>query len=164
MAVQPQKSIDLIWPELTSRFYAPCKSVTFYSYLVFGVIICGGSGVLTVFLKSEWSMSDVSAALLGYFPALFGAAVLEFTTEHQQWLRSLGLIGLCVLLAVAFIAVKTEEGWQLFWALTGTVLGILFWWVANGLNTRFDDVQPQSALGGDPSGTLQQSSDKEWRK
>src|SRR5260370_21286402 len=109
-------------------------------------------------------MSDVSAALLGYFPALFGAAVLEFTTEHQQWLRSLGLIGLCVLLAVAFIAVKTEEGWQLFWVLTGTVLGILFSWVANGLNTRFDDLQPQNALMGGPSATLQPSSDKQGRR
>src|SRR5258708_12170068 len=102
MAVQPQKSIDLIWPELTSRFYAPCKSVTFYSYLVFGVIICGGSGVLTVFLKSEWGMSDVSAALLGYFPALLWAPVFEFTTQHHQPLPSPGLLSLFFLLAVPF--------------------------------------------------------------
>jgi hypothetical protein len=158
------KSMDLIGPELARRFWTPCKSVTFYSYLIFGVIVCGGSGVLTIFLKPRWSAADISAALLGYFPALFGAAALEFTAEHQQYLRSLGLIAVSVLLTVAFIVVKTEQGWQLLFSSAGTVLGIFFWWVANGLNKRFDDVLPQSALGGDVSGNLPQSQDPEWKK
>jgi hypothetical protein len=69
-----------------------------------------------------------------------------------------------VLLTVAFIVVKTEQGWQLLFSSAGTVLGIFFWWVANGLNKRFDDVLPQSALGGDVSGNLPQSQDPEWKK
>ena len=164
MATATQKSMQLIWPELVHRFWAPCKSVTFYAYLFLGVILCGGSGVLMTFLKSRWGVEDISAALLGYFPALVGAAVLEFTAEYQPYLRSLGVIALSVLLPVTFFVARTEHGWQLFWSLTGTVLSILLWWVANGLNKRFDDVKPQSALGGDESGSLPESQDKEWKK
>jgi hypothetical protein len=153
--------MDLIWPELVRRIRVPWKSVTFRAYLVFGIVLCGGSGVLTIFLKSQWRIEEVSAALLGYFPALFGAAALEFTAEHQQYLRSLSFIALSVLIPVAFIVAKTEHGWQLMWSLLGTVLGILFWWIANGPNKRFEDVAPESALGGDASGNLPKS-DTEW--
>jgi peptidoglycan/LPS O-acetylase OafA/YrhL len=164
MATAPQKSMELIWPELVNRFWAPCKSVTFYSYLLFGVILCGGSGVLMTFLRTNWRLEDVSAALLGYFPALVGAAVLEFTAEYQPYLRSLGVIALGLLLPVVFFAARTEHGWQFFWALIGTLLSILLWWVANGQNERFEDVRPQSALGGDVQGNLSESQDPGWQK
>lgn len=164
MATSPQKSMELIGPELVSRFWAPCKSVTFYAHLFFGVILCGGAGVFMTFLKSPWHIEDTSAGLLGYFPALFGAAVLQFTAEDQPYLRFFGSIAFCVFAPVAFFAALTQHGWQLFWSLTGTVLSILFWWVANGLNEHFNDVEPQSALGGDPSGNLQESQDKAWMK
>jgi hypothetical protein len=160
----PQKSMDLIWPELVTRFWAPCKSVTFYAHLFFGVILCGGAGIFVTFLKSQWRVEDISAALLGYFPALFGAAVLQFTGEVQPYLRFFSYIAFCVFAPVAIIVSRTEHGWQLFWSLAGAILSILFWWVANGLDKRFDDVEPQSALGGDLSGKLPQSQDKEWKK
>jgi hypothetical protein len=156
--------MELIGPELARRFWAPCKSVTFYSYLLFGVILCGGSGVLLTILKSRWGVEDISAALLGYFPALVGAAVLELTAEYQPYVRSLGVIALSTLLPVVLIAASSEHGWKLFWSLTGTVLSILLWWVANGPNVRFNDVKPESALGGDESGSLPESQAEGWKK
>lgn len=161
----PQKSVFLIWPDLKDRLKAPCTSMTFYAHLLFGVIICGGAGVLLTFLKPGWRMEDLSAALLGYFPALAGAAVLEFTAEDQPYIRSLGLIALSFLIPVAFLSAKTQHGWQLFWSITGTVLGIFAWWTANGLNERFSsDVKAQSALGGDVARNLHVSEDQGWRK
>jgi hypothetical protein len=164
MTVAPQKSMELIWSDLAIRFRTPCKSVTFYTHLLLGVVLCGGAGVLMTFLKSKWGIEDLSAALLGYFPALVGAGALEFTSEYQPYLRSLGIIALTILVPVTFFAARTERGWQLFWCLIGTLFGISFWWVANGLNKRFDDVKPESALGGDEAGSLAVSPDKDWKK
>lgn len=160
----PQKSMELIWPELVKRFWAPCKSVTFYAHLFFGVILCGGAGVLVVFLKSNWQIEDLSLALLGYFPALFGAAMLEFSAEVQPYLRFFGIIAICVFAPIAVIAAKTQHGWQLSWTLLGSILSILFWWVANGLNKHFEDVNPDTALGGNVSTDLPSSQEPGWQK
>jgi chromate transport protein ChrA len=162
MDTQPRKSMQLILPQLKRRFYAPCKSVTFYAHLFVGVIIFGGLGVYIATWRSHGAIEDVSAALLGYFPAIVGAALLEFDSENQPYLRSFGFCALGFFSIMAALIVITECGLQLSLALLGTALGILFWWVANGLNPRFDDVKPQDAIGGDASGNLAQSPDTGW--
>lgn len=159
----PQKSMQLIWPELVGRFWAPCKSVTFYAYLFFGVILCGGAGVSLTFLKPSWHAGDISIALLGYFPALFGAAVLEFTAEVQPYLRFFSFIAVCPFAVLAVLVAKTSDGWQLGIAILGALLSILFWWLANGQKKCFDDVVPQSAIGGDTSAKLSQPHDEGWQ-
>jgi hypothetical protein len=157
-------SIRLIPRDLVNRFKAPYESATFYKHLFFGVILCGGAGVFLTILKPQWVMEDFSAALLGYFPALVGGAVLEFTEEQQPYLRSFGFLALCLLLPLTVVAVRTQHGWQLLWCITGTILSILLWWVANGLDNRFNDVTAQSALGGDVSSGLPQSTETGWKK
>jgi hypothetical protein len=164
MATTTQKSMELIWPELVRRFFAPCKSVTFYAYLFVGVIIFGGFGVYYAIFKSHWAVDDTSTALLIYFPALVGAALLEFDSENQPYLRSFGLIALGIFIIMLALVLITDHELRLFLSLIGAASSILFWWVANGLNGRFNDVKPQSALGGDPSGNLQESSDQGWQK
>jgi hypothetical protein len=164
MPLPREKSVEMIWPELVHRFLTPCTSVTFYAHLFLGVVIFGGFGVYFAIYKSHWSVEETSAALLSYFAALAGAALLEFDSENQPYLRSFGLIAFGIFIIVFALVVLTEHWFQLFWSLTGTVLGILFWWVANGLNERFNDVKPQSALGGDPSSSLQESDEEGWLK
>lgn len=46
----------------------------------------------------------------------------------------------------------------------GAAISILLWWIANGLNERFNDVRPESALGGNTLGSLPESEDKSWKK
>src|SRR5260370_41832130 len=92
MDTTPQKSMDLIWPELVTRFWAPCKSVTFYAHLFFGVVLCGGVGIFVTFLNSQWRVEGISAGLLGYFPAFVGAAVLHFTWGVRPYLRFFSFI------------------------------------------------------------------------
>jgi len=150
--------------ELFARLKAPYKSVTFYKHLFFGVILCGGAGVFLTVLKPQWAMEDFSAALLGYFPALVGGAVLEFTEEEQPYLRSFGFLAICLLLPVIVAAVKAQHYWQLAWCCIGTILSLLLWWVANGLDDRFNDVKPESALGGnDLTGKISGTDDTGWQ-
>jgi hypothetical protein len=111
--------MQLIWPELVQRFNTPRTSLTFYAHLCFGVVICGGLDVFLTFLKTGWAIEDVSAALLGYFPAVVGSAVLEFTAEYQPYVRSLGVLALTVLLVILFIVLKTTHVWQLISACWG---------------------------------------------
>src|ERR1700734_888337 len=120
----PLGSIRLMPGDLVNRFKAPSESLTFYKHLFFGVILCGGAGVFLTILKPQWIMEDFSAALLGYFPAVVGGAVLEFTEEQQPYLRSFGILALCLLLPLTVAAVKTQHGWQFFLCLIGTVLSI----------------------------------------
>jgi hypothetical protein len=157
-----QPSLSLLPGDLRKRFAAPVKSVTFYCHLFVGVIVFGGLGVYFAVWNSDWSMSDTSAALLCYFPALAAAAMLEFDTQEQPYLRSFGILALVIFIILFLLGIKSEYGWQFFWAAAGTILSILFWWVANGLNDRFNDVKPQSALGGDPSGNLRKTPDTGW--
>jgi len=164
MDTSTPKSMELIWPDLVRRFRSPCTSVTFYAYLFVGVILCGGSGVLVTIIRSGWSIEGISVALLGYFPALVGAAVLDFNQEPQPYLRSFGLIGGGLFLTVLIFSTISGQGWQFLWCLFGTILSIGFWWVANGQNKRFDDVKPGSATGGSVSIPLLESEDKEWKK
>jgi hypothetical protein len=157
-----RKSLDLLPTELARRFLAPRKSVTFYCHLFVGVIVFGGLGVYLAIWQSHWSMHETSAALLCYFPALAAAAMLEFDAQDQPYLRSFGIFALVIFVILFLLGIDTDYGWQFFWSLVGAALSILFWWVANGLNDRFNDVKPQSALGGDTSEGLHKSSDTGW--
>jgi len=159
-----QPSLELLPDDLRKRFLAPSKSVTFYCHLFVGVVVFGGLGVYFAIWHSHWSMSDTSAALLCYFPALAAAAMLEFDIQDQPYLRSFGIIALVIFVVLFLFGSQCGSGWQFFWSVIGTILSILFWWVANGLNDRFNDVKPQSALGGDPAAQLAQSPEGGWLK
>jgi hypothetical protein len=159
-----KSSLTLLPGDLRKRFLAPRKSVTFYCHLFVGVIVFGGLGVYFAIWQSHWSMSETSAALLCYFPALAAAAMLEFDTQDQPYLRSFGILALVSFVILFLFGIDSNAGWQLFWSVIGTTLSVLFWWVANGLNDRFNDVKPQSALGGDPTVGLPKTSDPGWQQ
>jgi hypothetical protein len=159
-----KRSLELLPHDLWERFVAPVKSVTFYCHLFVGVIVFGGLGVYFAIWASHWLMKDTSAALLCYFPALAAAAMLEFDSQPQPYLRSFGIIALVTFIILFAFGTLSSAGWQFFWSIVGTILSVLFWWVANGLNDRFHDVKPQSALGPDPAGDLPKSSEIGWQQ
>lgn len=163
MGDKPPKSVQLIWSDVKNRLAAPCGSVSFYSHLGFGVLLCGGVGVWPILFRSSWRMEDISVALLAYFPALLGGAVLQFTEDLQPYLRAFAFIALLFLTPVTFAAYTTHHAWQLTWAVAGTLLSILLWWIANGLDKRWDDVKPQSAVGGDASAPFSHQQDGGWQ-
>jgi len=162
METQSPKSLQLIYPELRRRFLAPCGSVTFFLHLIGGVIIFGGIGVFYSIWRPHLATEQISGALLGYFPPLVGAALLEFDLEDQPYIRSFGLFAFIVFFILTVFIITSAHWWQLVLSIIGTASGILFWWVAHGLNSRFNDVKPQSAIGGDPSAELHASTDKDW--
>jgi hypothetical protein len=162
METQHPKSMQLILPELRRRLVTPCGYLTFYLHLIGGVVLFGGAGVYYTIWKSHGASADISIALLGYFTPLVGAALLEFDMEEEPYLRSFGIFAFIIFIVIAILVVTTECHLQLGFSCLGTFMGIAFWWVAHGLNTRFQDVKAQNALGGDTSVELPKSSDKGW--
>jgi len=156
--------MQLIFPELRRRFVTPCGYLTFYLHLIGGVILFGGAGVYYTMWKSHGASAEISVALLGYFTPLVGAALLEFDMEEEPYLRSFGIFAFIIFIVMAIFVVTTEHNLQLVVSCLGTILGIGFWWVAHGLNTRFQDVKARDALGGDASAELSKSSDTAWRQ
>jgi hypothetical protein len=94
---------------------------------------------------------------------LAAAALIEFTQEEQLYLRSFGLIAAGVFLVIFFVAATRPHDGKLGWAALGALLGVLFWWVANGEKDCFRDVKAENAIGGNEARQLLKSEDKEWK-
>jgi hypothetical protein len=109
-------------------------------------------------------VSAISAALFTYFPAVFAAALIDFTQEKQPYLRSFGLSAAGLFAGIFLLSVITSDWWQLFWAIVGSVLAVLFWWVASGEKDCFKDIDPDSAWGGDVTRELPKSDESGWKK
>jgi len=166
METRELPSLKLIPFVLRHRFVTPFWSSTFYAHLIGGVILLGGSGVWFALIKSQRSIEETTTALLGYFASLVGAALLEFSDDEQPFIRTFGIFSAIVLiyLALLLVALLGAVG-QLVVAIFGSILGLAYWWVANGLNRRFThDINPNSAIGGDPSVGFPQSTEGGWQR
>ena len=97
-------------------------------------------------------MKQVATTILTYFPAIVAVALLEFVEEDQLYLRNFG-ISSALFLAVIFLvaATRTDSYMKYSWALVGSALSILLWWIANGENPRFRDYNPRNALAAPPN-------------
>jgi hypothetical protein len=157
-------STDLIGQDLTRRLRAPCKSLTFYAHLFLAVVLGGGAGIWFTIYSSGLDVDKVSAALLTYFPALVAAAVIDFTQEKQIYLRSFGLIAAGIFFIIFMAAATEPAGFRCFWGSLGALLGVLFWWVANGEKSWVIDVDAENATGGSiKKDLLKSKDDKEWK-
>lgn len=145
------ESVGFLKRDLKRRLKTPIKSVTFYAHLFVAVLAAGGAGIWYTMYQDGFGMEKLAASLLTYFPALVAAAVIDFTHEEQPYLRSFGLLsglGFFVVFMAAVTRASTSH-WQFCWALLGTLLGILFWWFANGEKRCFRDVVAINAAGGE---------------
>lgn len=162
-------SIQPLCMDLRRRFWSPTRSVTFYTHLFLAVAFGGGLGIwyqvgYLGLLRDQWELPAISAALFTYFPAIFAAALIDFTQEKQPYLRSFGLSA-AGLFAAIFLLSVTTKGWpQFWWAIAGSFLAVLFWWVASGEKDCFKDIDPNSAWGGDVSRELPRADESGWKK
>jgi len=142
-------SIELLWRDARRRLWAPVKSVTFYAHLLLAVLVCGGLGIWNTLyqckLNGQWDMLNIAAALYTYFPAIAAAALIELTHERQPYLRSFGLLSAAFFVGIFFFATTTQPETRAIWAGIGALLGVLFWWIANGEKACFKDIDPNAA-------------------
>jgi hypothetical protein len=155
-------SLGALKLNLESRLKAPRLSVSFLTQLFGVVFFCGGAGIWYTIHKGGLHADSLAAALLTYFPALVAPSVIDFVHEKQRYLRSFGISALFFFLIIFLVAVTRNTDWQLYWALIGTVLSVLLWWLANGEKDWVKDNQPGDATGGDVKRALP-GSNEGWR-
>lgn len=155
--------MKLLWVDVRRRFQAPTGSVTFYAHLFLAVLLGGGLGIWNTLyqfgLIGNWDSAILAGALYTYFPAIVAAALIDLTHEKQPYLRSFGLLSAAFFAVLFFFATTTAPNLRLGFSIVGALLGVMFWWIANGEKDCFKDVNPESAtpspdreISGDKSG------------
>lgn len=155
------------WRELKRRTKVPLSDLTFVFYLIFGVIIFSGFGVVVEILKYWFtgnpfdmvSGSGIRAAIAVFYPALIGAASLQLVLEAAKKSDSLMVVFAIasLLIMIGFAGIlgvqdfRQESPVQVFvFSILLSVFGLWIWTVANADNPDLK-TKPRSddAVGGD---------------
>lgn len=154
------------WRELKRRTRVPLSDITFIFYLIFGVVLFSGFGVV-VELAKYWfsgnpldlvSLQGVRTALSVFYPALIGAASLQLTLEANKKSDALMIVfAITSLLTMLGFAVfhgiqefRQEAPRQVFVA-SGvlSIFGLWIWTVANADNPDLKtEPRNDDAVGG----------------
>ncbi|WP_371056744.1 hypothetical protein [Rhodosalinus sp. K401] len=155
------------WREIKRRTKVPLSDLTFVFYLIFGVIVFSGFGVVVEIVKYWFSgnpfdtvsLTGIRAAIAVFYPALIGAASLQLALEAAKKSDSLMVVfAIASLLIMIGFAVfhgiqefRQESPVQVFaFSVVLSVFGLWIWTVANADNPDLK-TKPRSddAVGGD---------------
>lgn len=153
--------------ELRLRLVTPCLQVSFWAYLLLGIILCGGVAIWVEVLKylahvgGIATSESIRTAINAYFPAIGCAAAVQlaFASENKKYLLSFSLLIAALFAAFSLVVLflqKTPVTRLSFTAgIVGSLLAVLTWWIANGLESTYQDtVDPDAAVGGTTQATL----------
>lgn len=139
------------WRELKRRTRVPLSDLTFIFYLVFGVVLFSGFGVVVELVK-HWfaggffdvaSLTGFRAAISVFYPALIGASCLQLTLEaFKKSDTLLGVFAIASLLIMLGFAIvhgiqefRQEAQTQVFWfSVVLSFFGLWIWTIANADN------------------------------
>jgi len=141
---------------------APLGQVTFWVYLLIGVVLLGGLGVwiealIFWFSTAETNSEHIRIALITFFPALVGSTSLEliFADTVTKPVRAFAV--LCGFMCFGLATwLGVERNLSTIWAFPiaslASLAAIWIWWIAHGLDDIFyDHVDGAAAVGGDPT-------------
>ncbi|WP_139791112.1 hypothetical protein [Chromobacterium violaceum] len=155
-----KSSIPFVIEELKRRFYTPIGQMTFWTFFLVAVIGIGALGLWVECYKAwpfwENKTDGILTAIYTYFPAIAGGSALQMLMDNrketQQHMRSFCVLSGAVifLLTLPFMS-GVSPIWGFIWGLFGIIASLLLWWVANGVNPSFLDIDPSDSLGANPS-------------
>jgi len=157
---KPKNSFPFLWEEIEKRFMAPIGQVTFWVYLVFGILLLSACGIWIelgkYFFASCKSLDGIQTAICTFFPALACTATMQisFSDVGKKYLKSVGLaVGFMMLLGAVGLLVLNEHippAISLPIGVLFSIFAILTWWIANGLDPIFyDGAGEDPTIGGD---------------
>lgn len=149
----------LLKAELSKRWNTPFIHISFFTVLAVSILGIGALGVWVELIRgvssSKYDWSNFLTAIYTYFPSIAAGSVLQMVmdakSEKQQFLRSF-----CILCGfiVAVLTVPYINGlkscWAYFFGFIGILSSVWLWWIANGCNPSFQDINPNDSLGPDP--------------
>jgi|HubBroStandDraft_1064217.scaffolds.fasta_scaffold491198_1 hypothetical protein len=153
-------SFGLLYSDFCTRFTTPVGQVTFWVYLLIGILVCGGAPIWVELFRFGIGVTqnseNIRTAINCYFPAIGCAAAVQlaFAAEYKQkYLTSFSFFAafFFFILSILTLALEMKPVTCLAWfvGVVGCLLAILMWWIANGLErTYLDTVDPDAPLGG----------------
>jgi hypothetical protein len=158
--------------ELKRRLAAPMPHVTFWAYLLVGVIGFGGLAVwgelgiyIAGLVKGGASVDHLKVAMVTFFPALIGSVAVQLVFEEagrdkRMMAFAITMGGIfCVLGLILTFDPDLADWFAMLLATLSCVASVFVWWIANGFNPAFTDkLNLDAPLGGPvtqaPSGSL----------
>lgn len=162
---KPNNSFKPLWYELKDRFLAPVGQVTFWVYLTLGIIVFSACGIWVelgkYILSTGKSLDGMQTAIFTFIPAMACTSTMQiiFSDKEKKYVKSIGYaVGVLLLLVPIGLLMFYEHLNSQISVSAGVILSIisiLTWWIANGLDSIFyDNAGPDSSTGGDTKGPL----------
>ena len=159
-------SFGFLFKDLHTRLVAPVGQVTFWVFLLIGIVVCGGAPIWVELFR--WGVGitldaeNIHTAINCYFPAIGGAAAaqLMFAADNKQkYLTSFSFLAAFFFFISSILTLSLEKppatSWAWFLGIVGCLLAVMMWWIANGLDRTFQDIiDPDAPLGGPPETPL----------
>jgi hypothetical protein len=159
-------SFGLLFSDLRNRLITPVGQVTFWVYLLIGIVVCGGAPIWVELFRlqvgANLDAENLRTAVNCYFPAIGGAAAaqLMFAAEsRQKYLTSFSCLAAFFFFIFSILTLSLEKkpvtclAWIV--GIVACLLATLMWWIANGLDRTFQDViDPDAPVGGAPEAPL----------
>jgi hypothetical protein len=145
---------------VVERWKTPFGHVSFWVYLTVAIVGAGGVGIwvecVRWLLSSKNESDGVLTAIYTYFPAIAAGSALQMLLDAQKpsekHIRSFSIF--CTALAGVFVLpyalglIKTFPAF--IFGMVGSAFSLWLWWIANGSNPSFLDIDPNDSLGSDP--------------
>ena len=152
--------------DLCARMATPFGQVTFWVYLLIGIILCGGVPIWVELLRhfaigATQNTESIRTAINAYYPAIGCAAAVQlaFASGEKKYLNSFSFFAAFFFFVFSGLTLFLEKtpvtpsSWVI--GIAGCVLAIAMWWIANGLDPTYQDtVDPDAPLGGSPQSPL----------
>jgi hypothetical protein len=159
MPKTPINSFVLLKRDCLIRLRRPLGFVTFWSYMLCGVLGFGGLAIWLEVGKHLLGFADsattegIRLALLTYFPAVGCAAgqQISIVEKDRKYMRSFGngaSVGFTALCVILFALQIRHPNWTLFLGIFCSIAAVLTCWIAIGLDESFHDTDPDAAIGG----------------
>lgn len=165
MPLRSTNSFALLGRDLRDRLRGPVGSFTFWTFILFGIVVFGGLAIwievvkYSIGLAGTVSGEGVRTAVNTYFPAVGCAAAQQILIAEKQrtYLRSFGYatsVTLFIFCIFAFLLQVWHPYLSLTFGIGCSIAAVVVWWIANGADATYHDTDPDAAVGGSTAGGL----------
>ena len=156
----PKNSFKPLYAEIKHRLCNPIGQVSFWVAFWVGLVGLGGMGIWVEWYRASpagASLENLRTALHTFYPAIAFTACLQLILgeKDKKYVQSAAAgAAVLILLVSAFLTAsdaKISQLWSIGVGVVVSVIAVLLWWIANGLEPIFQDGIPaDAATGGDP--------------
>lgn len=163
MAEKLQNSFVLLATEIGRRLARPLNQFSFCASVLLGLFLVGPMGIWLEYAKFRMhvggTLQGIGLGLHTYFPAIATTALLQIVlTGAAKPLKTFAIFASVVLFFLGFFFLAFSSSISpevsIKWGLGATFISAFLWWIANADEVAFHDVEPDSAVGGNPAAPL----------